>query len=331
MKQESNQEIKSSKSPVIIATVLAVHLAGAGFFAMQGCQTKRATAQVDEPAPAPVMPPAKVVTPPVAPPRPVARPTVPVAPVAETPDAAGASSYTIQKGDSLSKIAAKAGVSTKELAELNNITNPNSIRIGQRLLLPAHAKALPQAAPAPSSKAPAAPKKTKSSGPAVASGESHTVQSGDTLGKLANRYGTSVAAFREVNSLKSDSIRVGQKLVIPKAKASTDAAAPADSGSSTPVEPALPEAVTPEAPAAPAPAPAATEPIMLPVTEAPASGAAQATPATGEVPFPYMVKEGDTLDSIAIKFSVGKSVIVSLNSLTSETVQPGQKLLIPWQ
>lgn len=336
MKQESNQEIKSSKSPFIITTVLGVHLAAAGFFALQGCQTKRATTEVAEPAPAPVMPPANVEKPVMAPPRPVARPTVPVAPVAESADKAGASTYTVQKGDSLSKIAAKAGVSTKELAELNNIKNANSIRIGQRLLLPAYAKAVPQAPSSTASKAPAAPKKSKPAEPAIASGESHTVQSGDSLGKLAIQYGTSVAAFREVNNLKSDTIRVGQKLVVPKGKSAAPAASePATADAAETAAPATP-AETPaapavEAPAAPAPAPAVTEPVMIPLSEPPVPDAAQTAPATGEAPFPYTVKEGDTLDSIAIKFSVGKSVIVSLNSLASETVQPGQKLLIPWQ
>jgi len=336
MNEETSQQVRKSKPTILAITVLSVHVAGAAFFALQGCQTRPPAGMADEPAPAPIMPPSKIDTPPAAPPRPMPRPTVPVA---STPDTGSASSYTVQKGDSLSKIAAKAGVSSKELAELNNISNPNNIRIGQKLLLPAYAKSIPQSAASSSGseKATPAPKKPKSSGPAEASGDSHTVQSGDTLGKLANRYGTTIAAFREVNKLSNDKIRVGQKLSIPKGKSTestttAETAVPAESSASAaaPVaEPSVPAA--PDAAVAPVPAPPAAEPVMIPVDAAPSVDAAPAAPASGEAPFPYTVKEGDTLDSIAIKFSINKSVISTLNSLTSEAVQPGQKLLIPWQ
>ncbi|MGB0344621.1 MAG: LysM peptidoglycan-binding domain-containing protein [Coraliomargarita sp.] len=45
----------------------------------------------------------------------------------------------------------------------------------------------------------------------------HTVRKGDTLSKLARKYGTSVKAIQQANGLKSDLIRIGQRLVIPTA------------------------------------------------------------------------------------------------------------------
>lgn len=48
----------------------------------------------------------------------------------------------------------------------------------------------------------------------------HTVKKGDTLSALALSYGTSVSAFKYANNLKSDLIRIGQKLVIPSRAAS---------------------------------------------------------------------------------------------------------------
>jgi LysM repeat protein len=300
-------------------TVLGIHIAAAGvFMMMSGCTTKRTTAV--EPPPAPIMPPRgteEIAPSPI--PSAVFKPPIAVDRAPESIDAAGAGSYTIQKGDSLSKIAAKAGVSVREISELNNITDPNKIRVGQKILLPAHAKSLPSSpAPAAESK----PKAKKSEGPATASGDTHVVQSGDTLGKLASRYGTSVAAFKSVNNLKGDTIRIGQKLVIPAAgsKAGSSASAPAETKESAPAVEA-PAA----APAAPAPVPA--------VESAPAEATADAASAgaDSETPFPYTVKEGDTLDGIAIKFSAKKDVIMRLNSLSSESVSPGQKLLIPWQ
>jgi len=42
----------------------------------------------------------------------------------------------------------------------------------------------------------------------------HRVKSGDYLGKIAIRYGCSVSKIRKWNNLKSDNIRVGQKLIL---------------------------------------------------------------------------------------------------------------------
>ena len=44
--------------------------------------------------------------------------------------------YTVVKGDTLSLIGAKFGVSWKAIAELNKLSNPNFIRVGQVLLIP---------------------------------------------------------------------------------------------------------------------------------------------------------------------------------------------------
>ena len=46
-------------------------------------------------------------------------------------------------------------------------------------------------------------------------GIKHKVTSGQSLSVIANRYGTSVAAIKQANSLKSNTVKVGQVLVIP--------------------------------------------------------------------------------------------------------------------
>jgi hypothetical protein len=45
--------------------------------------------------------------------------------------------------------------------------------------------------------------------------QTYTVQSGDTLNEIANRFGTTVSALKDANNLTSDMIRVGQVLSIP--------------------------------------------------------------------------------------------------------------------
>lgn len=66
------------------------------------------------------------------------------------PVAAG-ETYVVKKGDVLSKIARKHGVTQKSIMEANGISNANSIRIGQKLVIPASLKpaAKPAAKPAP--------------------------------------------------------------------------------------------------------------------------------------------------------------------------------------
>jgi LysM repeat protein len=312
------------KPPFLMITVLAIHLVGIGFFAMMsGCRSSRPVAI--EPPPAPALPPSGQTPPPgaITPvPRPSFKPPIAVEKAPESIEAAAGSTYTVQKGDSLSKIAARVGVSPREITELNNLKNPNQIRIGQKLLLPSHAKKVPSATGTPT--ASAAKPAAKPAASAVDSGSTHTVQSGDTLGKLAAKYGTSVAALKQVNNLKSDVIRIGQKLKLPGA-APVPAPAPA---------PAPATAAAPVVESAPAPAPAAVPAPVAPASAAmsapvPAANPLSALP-TDEAPFPYTAKEGETLDSLAVKFSVSKDSIRRLNNLESDTIRPGQRLQIPW-
>ena len=46
--------------------------------------------------------------------------------------------------------------------------------------------------------------------------QEYVVQSGDTLSLIAQAFGTSVGKIKEMNSLKGDNLRVGQKLNLPK-------------------------------------------------------------------------------------------------------------------
>lgn len=326
MNTDSITGSRSFKPPFLMLVVLGVHVAAAGFFMMMsGCKTRTAASHV-EPPPAPLLPPTPVHAEVAE--RPVMKPVTPVKSGPEEFETVSSSTYVIQKGDSLSRIAARAGVSAREIAELNNIANMDQIRIGQKILLPAHAKSLPSTPP------PSKPSR-QAAAPASASGNIHVVQGGDTLGKLAKRYGTTVAAFKEVNNLKNDLIRVGQKLGIPSGSAGASAVTPVSTATST--------AQAPQAPApAPAPAPIANiepSPAASNADEAPTASLPEATlpdvaggaaPAGGEH-FPYSIKDGDTLDVVAVKFGVSKEVIVSLNQLESEELVPGTKLLIPWQ
>ncbi|HEY9173738.1 MAG TPA: LysM peptidoglycan-binding domain-containing protein, partial [Verrucomicrobiae bacterium] len=59
----------------------------------------------------------------------------------------------------------------------------------------------------------------------TASGETYTVKSGDNLTTIAKKFGTTPKALRAANGLKTDRIKVGDKLKIP-AKATPPPAEP---------------------------------------------------------------------------------------------------------
>lgn len=113
------------------------------------------------------------------------------------------SKYTVRKGDNLGKIAAKHGITVDQLKELNNLTD-NNIMVGQSIVVPGDGEqAATKAAKAERGK----PRTV-----------THTVRSGETLGAIAEKYGTTVSAIKRASGIKSDRINIGQKLTIPKKK-----------------------------------------------------------------------------------------------------------------
>lgn len=118
----------------ITGLLLAVGLAGCGRSAPEGA----ADSSTDGPEPAAAG--IRVVSEQtVVPPAPTTVPTVTTtpAPTSTTVPAAPAGTYVIEAGDTLSVIAERFGVSIDALSEANGITDVNSIRPGQELIIPA--------------------------------------------------------------------------------------------------------------------------------------------------------------------------------------------------
>ncbi|MFC0559271.1 LysM peptidoglycan-binding domain-containing protein [Halalkalibacter alkalisediminis] len=113
--------------------------------------------------------------------------------------------YTVVSGDSLSVIASRFGVSADALRSANQLKSDN-LQIGLRLVIP-NPKTITKT-PIP------VPKYT-----------TYTVVSGDSLWAIASHYRVTVDGLRKANSLKSDILQVGQKLVIPT-NSSADEATP---------------------------------------------------------------------------------------------------------
>lgn len=97
--------------------------------------------------------------------------------------------YTVQKGDSLWKIASQFNTSVAKLRELNNLKT-DVLQIGQVLIVP-------------------------TTGIDIEETILYTVKPGDTLWSIANRYNVNVNEIRKLNNLESDFLQVGQVLRIP--------------------------------------------------------------------------------------------------------------------
>ncbi len=128
---------------------------------------------------------------------------VPALPASAAPHSQSGGVHIIQRGETLSQIARRYGVSTTALAQANGISNPNFIYAGQRLTIPGASGG-------------------SSSGGAAASGGVHVVRPGENLSSIAARYGTSVAALAQANGIANPNhIFVGQRLAIGSGAASS--------------------------------------------------------------------------------------------------------------
>ncbi len=107
---------------------------------------------------------------------------------ARTPEAPTRVVYTVRRGDALSEIAQKYGVSVADIKRWNNLTN-NTIRVGQELVLYLSE--------------PVAPERVV-----------YTVRRGDTLSEIAQRFGVSVTDIKRWNNLAGNTIQIGQRLTI---------------------------------------------------------------------------------------------------------------------
>ena len=130
----------------------------------------------------------------------------------------------------------------------------------------------------------------------------YRVKSGDYLGRIAINHGTTVAKIKKWNNLKSNDIRVGQRLIIYRG-----GKAPSSASSSTASKPA-----------------ASAKPASSTSTAKPAASVPAGTPYTT-----YTVKSGDSLYIIAKQFpGVSAQNIMDFNGIGSN-IKPGMKLKIP--
>ena len=202
--------------------------------------------------------------------------------------------YIVKKGDSLWSIASKNNTTVDNIKKLNNLSS-NNLSVGQVLKLSYDAE-----------------------NEDIKKSNIYTVKKGDSLWLIANKYGTTVDELKSANNLKSNTLSIGQTLIIPEKKENTNKISyVVKKGDSlwliankydTTVEKIK-----------------STNNLKGNTLSI---GQVLVIPSSSEF-ITYTVKKGDSLWLIANKYNTTVDNIKKLNNLSSNNLQINQKLILP--
>lgn len=202
--------------------------------------------------------------------------------------------YIVKKGDSLWSIASKNNTTVDNIKKLNNLSS-NNLSVGQVLKL-----------------------SYDTENEDIKESNIYTVKKGDSLWLIANKYGTTVDKLKNANDLKSNTLSIGQTLIIPEKKESTskipyvvkkgDSLWLIANKYDTTVEKIK-----------------STNNLKGNTLSI---GQVLVIPSSSEF-ITYTVKKGDSLWLIANKYNTTVDNIKKLNNLSSNNLQINQKLILP--
>ena len=200
--------------------------------------------------------------------------------------------HIVSGGETLSSISRQYKIGLDRLISENKILDPNALQIGQEIFIPAQRGQ------------PATQRQEKDTSPVDPNADHHIVISGDTLNRIAKRYGVSTDSIVSANSLENpNNIIIGQRITLP-------------------VEPVQSPASTTNVPVEDLPK---DEPEVTQNSNNPE-----------EIVAPeghgfYQVVDGDTLQSIAISFGTNADELKRLNNLSDDknSLHIGDYILVP--
>ena len=207
----------------------------------------------------------------------------------------GSNYYVVKKGDSLWSIAREYGLSVAELKALNNLSS-NTLHIGDTLLV-----------------------SSVNSTDNNISDEYYTVKSGDTLWGIARKYNMSVNDLKSLNNLSSNNLSIGQKLIVSKASSNDYTVVAGDTlwGIARKFNVSVDDLKS----------------LNNLTSNSLSIGMVLKIPPysnkKNEETNVYVVKSGDSLWCIARKFNSTVDEIKRLNSLQSNILSIGQRLVVP--
>ncbi|MGE7769517.1 LysM peptidoglycan-binding domain-containing protein [Viridibacillus arvi] len=179
--------------------------------------------------------------------------------------------YTVQKGNTLSAIAQKYSTTVANLKKWNNLKS-DIIYVGQKLII-SKGETLENAGLGES---------TNSNNQSTTTNKYYTVKKGNTLSVIAIKYNTTVTKLKKWNNLSTDTIYIGQKLIVNKSGKDENIVQGENTNSSN-------------------------------------------QSATTKY---YTIQKGNTLSGIAIKYNTTVAKLKSWNNLKSDTIYIGQKIIV---
>lgn len=141
-------------------------------------------------------------------------PPLSVVSMAEAKNVGG--THKVRKGETLSRIAQRYGVSTSALARANKMTVKSKLRAGRNLKLPDGAEE-PLVAENTAKKKSSSAKSKRARNSSSSSGDYtyHVVRQGDSLWSISKKYGMSLAQLNEINNLGRKAVlKPGQKVKV---------------------------------------------------------------------------------------------------------------------
>ncbi|MEX0999099.1 MAG: LysM peptidoglycan-binding domain-containing protein [Thermodesulfobacteriota bacterium] len=212
--------------------------------------------------------------------------------------------YIVKSGDTISQIADKLGVKSKDLKSTNNLKN-DRLQIGQELYIPLKSKTnISKTSSVADTKLGVVQYETtvRAEIPREEISNTYVVKKGGTLGHIADKHAVKTNDLKKANNLKNNNLQIGQKLVIPNLAVVKETVVIKETSE-------IKEVVT------------SSKTELLKTTE-------NDSIINLTVSNVYTVQKGDTIYDLSNKFKISKDNLTKWNNLDKSNLSIGQKLYL---